>query len=733
MPPFIAETLEARQLFSIAMPAADLLVDSNRDGVLTGADDSNEDKWTSGKSGRGAVILPNFDRDNTLPFGAPDNWTGGNWNGRPVAANNIIDNAADLADIGKLRLRKLNVDDAYNYRVTIQVLRPATDPAWFQSTAAANRVRLFFPTQARANGDVVCQPGDAAVIGPGVGDTVRFVRNPTAANEYSVMDLGGAGWMEFGLEGITAGAQVRFRVTVEYDPLIIFSMPAGGGVEEPTNPPPVSDTVAVRVAPFTLADNRQRVTKVFVENMNRYPGFDNAEARNTLKNVFGSKFAESRTGDLWQQDGYEVGYVKSPYGQRPVVLELPRANSYFFDTAASMRTYIRGTLLGAGVGVSLEVATLPDDSGSAYGGDIESISRGAGKPGWLLASGMPTKMRSYFEAQAVNPLLDLKLDDWMSVAHVDEVVQMNSTGNKAIVADAEMAWALLLWAQKLKGDVRAFANMNGVEQLPGTTAEGIRISQILGNATLRFQNLNYASAANRLGAVHAAIRKAMNLTDEVTMPVADAANTGTARLVRGGAFAALLGKTKRSFEVKFIDGDRYRLRYRDGSGAWSGWAEGRRSNDEVFPAARAYLLKSQWTGGAKAGDRFTFSTNPNATLIKMPVLFNGPFTLFESNSPAATSVIGDGKLRLIPFSSNHVNSLVDGATVVSGRAHGPRVHWNGSGSSDILESYATAAFKQVGYTRVVYTDTRLYHNASGDLHCGTNAIREIPSLKWWEA
>ena len=158
-----------------------------------------------------------------------------------------------------------------------------------------------------------------AVIGPGLGDTIRFVANPAAANEYDVNALAGDGWFQFGVEGIRAGAGVRVRLTVEYDPLIISIRPAGGPTASaspassalPTEPATTSDEVAVRVAPFVLTDNRQRATQVTVENLNRY-GLDNADARKVLKQAFGDRLVESRTGDLWQQDGYEVGYVPRP-------------------------------------------------------------------------------------------------------------------------------------------------------------------------------------------------------------------------------------------------------------------------------------------------------------------------------------------------------------------------------------------------------------------------------------
>jgi hypothetical protein len=271
------ESLESRRLFA-GEPGvlADLQVDANRDGRLDAADDAGEDRWTPG---RGAIVLPNLDRDNTTT-GAPDNWSGGAFNGRPAAPNNVIDNAADLADIGLVRLAKLKTLDAYNYTLTLRVRRPASDPAWFAGAAATDRVRLFLPGKADGSGNTVPQPGDVAAIGRGLGDTIRFTAEPVALNEYSIFDLaagqdGGDGGYVFGIEGIRPGAVVRIEATLDWTPAIADGEP----------PPPERinrDVVELKVAPFTLLDHRQRAKKVIVEDLNRIPGFDNAELRAQL-------------------------------------------------------------------------------------------------------------------------------------------------------------------------------------------------------------------------------------------------------------------------------------------------------------------------------------------------------------------------------------------------------------------------------------------------------------------
>jgi hypothetical protein len=179
--------------------------------------------------------------------------------------------------------------------------------------------------------------------------------------------------------------------------------------------------------------------------------------------------------------------------------------------------------------------------------------------------------------------------------------------------------------------------------------------------------------------------------------------------------------------VRFVDSNVYRLRYRDAGGEWSSWNGGRKDKDEVFPAAKAFILKNYWTGTAAAGDMFSFNTNPGATLLKMPVLFGTPSAPISSSD-----IIGPGELRVSAFSVNHINSLIDSDTAVTGTTFGPKVNWNGTGASDLFGDYVTDVFHRAGVRNVVFADSTVYHNSGGSIHCGTNTIRKIPDAQWWE-
>jgi Protein-arginine deiminase (PAD) len=730
------EQLETRALMASDLLYADLWVDSNRDSRIDARDNFGEDIWRSGSNGRGAIVLPNLDRDNTTTK-APDNWAGGNFNGLPVPPNNVIDNAADLRDIALVRLNKLNTDAIYNYRLTISIVKPQNDPSWFGNTLATDRVRLFMPTRSLPNGDTTVQSGDVAVIGPGMKNTIVFAISPKGSNEYPITMLAGDGGFFFGIEGIKSGANVRIVASLEYAPI---------GTDGPPPTPTLinRDVVEMKVAPFVLQNNLQSVDRAIVEDMNRY-GFDNAELRQSMRDVFGTaNVIEADSGDLWQQDGYEIGYVQAPYGAMTVILDLPRSREVFFNDPESMRSFIRGRLLGPGIGVNTDLADFPIESNSSFGGDIDSLVKPGARPQdgtYLLMSNMPSYMRSFFHAQGVRQSIDLPLE-WLGVNHVDEVIQQSPDGKHILIADPDLAWALLLLAAKADPNVRLHANMNGNEFLPGYTRQGLLATDYLTNENLRWQNLIFTQRATNLGGVYKVIRDTLDLTEEVTRPKAASSNVGTAQLRTAGVFTQMLGSVTREFRVRFLDGDRYVLQYRDGE-IWSRPVTGSRLKDETFLDGKAFLFKHYWVGTPSAGDVFTFRNNPDATLIKMPVMFASPFALFESrpSQPTGSSAtfgnpgglsLPNGPLRVSPFSVNHINSLVSGTSVITGTSYGPRVDLDGQGKRDLFQDYARKVFLRAGYKQIRFADSTLYHNAGGSIHCGTNAIRELPESLWWQ-
>ncbi len=71
--------------------------------------------------------------------------------------------------------------------------------------------------------------------------------------------------------------------------------------------------------------------------------------------------------------------------------------------------------------------------------------------------------------------------------------------------------------------------------------------------------------------------------------------------------------------------------------------------------------------------------------------------------------------------------LINNRTFFSPDPFGPLI-----GGKDIMKEQFEQAVLPYGYRVYWIDDWYLYHLASGEVHCGTNSERAIPSVKWWE-
>jgi hypothetical protein len=116
-------------------------------------------------------------------------------------------------------------------------------------------------------------------------------------------------------------------------------------------------------------------------------------------------------------------------------------------------------------------------------------------------------------------------------------------------------------------------------------------------------------------------------------------------------------------------------------------------------------------------DKFRFSADTSAKLVRMPVLYQH----------------GDnGGIQTKRAFANPVNSLVDQikSLALAAKPFGPHVL---PGDVDIFEDYGNKAFALAGIADVLRVDTKGLERHDGSIHCATTAIREIPERSWWDA
>ncbi len=709
-------------LYIARMRRMHLNVDADRDGMVeqTEGDDRSDDTWAYGSAGKGAIVLANADDDDGDHL--PDNWAGGDPDGSgEVAADERVNAYPDELDLAPLVVRKPGLAAfREGARIVLRIAQPAGDDPYYAAVEARERVRIFLPSR-RAGDDLTVQAGDQAILGPAAGDRVEFVPSP-GPGQHDIGLFAGDGAVHLGVEGIRTNSLVE---------IILECWQGSYKVTE--------DRVRMRVAPFLLSDNRQGVRRdpgavaVTVEDL----GAENAALRADLRAIYpGGQLEEARTLDRWHQDGYEIGYSVAPYGAMWVVMDLPRGSIRYmrnlygaveevltlpgaaplFDPTrmSSLAHYARQHLLGPGVGLISELRQSGSPAADA-GGNLEGIPPAVpgGPARYLYGADMSPEIVRFLDAQGGREGVSVDTS-LLAVGHVDELLSYAPDGVHVLVADPQVAWALLLIASRSDPGAEMLQGMTPDpsgkvtvgELVSGTSAEGSALGD------LRDYNLHTIMAADRLPALWTRL----GIGSAASAPVAAAANRGTARLTRAGGLVGLMPDSRvRSFRLTFEEGQRFRLEYRqEGAEEWVADGAGSIAQDTVSASHTAFVLHEWWQGGSPAaGDSYSFRVDPTVPWVAIPVFYR------------------PGEEGAMPLTGNPVNALVDGATIVTAQAHGPLVDL-GQGPVDILASYVQRELERAGYRRVVSVDDRAaYHNHSGSVHCATNAFREMPEAEWW--
>jgi protein-arginine deiminase len=86
-----------------------------------------------------------------------------------------------------------------------------------------------------------------------------------------------------------------------------------------------------------------------------------------------------------------------------------------------------------------------------------------------------------------------------------------------------------------------------------------------------------------------------------------------------------------------------------------------------------------------------------------------------------------GPQRAAAYMPGTVNLLLYNRTAIVARPYGPTV-----GASDLIEDDMTERLGRFGINVRFAEQWDLLHAAQGEVHCGTNAVREFPQRRWWE-
>ncbi|KAH8889075.1 hypothetical protein GQ53DRAFT_690836 [Thozetella sp. PMI_491] len=119
-------------------------------------------------------------------------------------------------------------------------------------------------------------------------------------------------------------------------------------------------------------------------------------------------------------------------------------------------------------------------------------------------------------------------------------------------------------------------------------------------------------------------------------------------------------------------------------------------------------------------------------VIKIPVLFKdlnldaSGFTTRADGLPSHTDTVMSDEHLVVAFSPAAINGVVIGKTYLCPKPWGPVVD-----GKDALETAVRDAYAQAGMELVMVEDFLSHHVGLGEVHCGSNTLRET-NVVWWE-
>jgi protein-arginine deiminase len=444
---------------TVTVGAADIDADTNRDGAVTAADDTNEDTWNATQ---GAVYYYNLDDDD---------------NNNTVDASDTTSSGSDTIDLASVFVRQYaNPPAGGSIRVAV-------------STAAQGRVRIF----QRA----------------GTTWTSVYATGANFPITYAAIQ---AGDIEFGIEA-------RDRMQTSWDGRVTLTLEvlnSGGNVVD-------SDALILRVAPPLMATNLWRAEEYNVVNITGGGSDNGAlrTAMQTICTAGGITYREvsgaTYGGDRWLQDSSEFAVIQLPSstGPRRVVDHVMQLARW-----RPCDDWCEDVLLGSDYDFFARFST--NNSSHNYGGNVEIVPPYTGKPygrvmhgggtGTLVGTtttvteGMVQAYRDFWDAAAIQGQFQIT-SEWLAVGHVDEFTAFVPAPNTArgwvcLIASPDRAVQVLQATQT--------AGQGGAAVFAGRAGHATTVNAILADTALMTLN---GQVQARIDTARNQLKAATNLTD----------------------------------------------------------------------------------------------------------------------------------------------------------------------------------------------------------------------------
>lgn len=485
-------------------------------------------------------------------------------------------------------------------------------------------------------------------------------------------------------KGLTLGVDARDTRTTEWDgrATLQFSV-KDGGVE-------AKDSVAMRVAPVLTHHHGQLAEQVFATAWSE-PEMDGVL---TVADKFVQDLTEisARAGvkkplfpvnttDEWTQDFFEPGYTSIPGQDGPVVLRIMIASAQNSTSRIRSRRWLFRELRSDSVG-AIQHRTYGDTTDST--GNLETVppyayngkSYPVGRAIMGSHHGVKPQMVKFLDAQEVQAPIEIDTT-WLEIGHTDEFMQFLPTKSQRgwvmMVDDPLAGLKILQEAQKAgHGKVQAlsrtkFPHDDQYHCLPTDT-----IDDVLNRAN--FTGIQEYCDKNIKANIDI-LKRETGITDEEILRV-----------------PTLYHPAKNTLKCIYPWNE---------TTTWNGtaaaWKEGKDEKDTQDQRKDKQGQRASCLEAAGPGDKSSIARREASDVLQVSALYPGTIN---------GVVLSDSQY----VAPNPWGPIIDG--------------------KDVLATAVSAVYAKVNYNVNYIDDWFSHHTGQGEVHCGSNTVREVTAT-WW--
>ncbi len=388
----------------------DLDADTNRDGNIDNKDDADEAKNVDYLK-TGALVLANLDDDNSVQ--------------KPDTADDVITSEKDFGDFSKMIVRKMTLPEGWSGQ--LQILE------------GGEHIRVFKELKKDAKSIMGYVNGQATF-------PIQYTI-PTADLEK--------GDVAFYIEGISPGKEATIVLQIAKKEFVLDIC---------------EDTVRIMVTPLIFHSNLQPTKRVFFSDWQLGGLLGNEKFVKVFKEESGKivgavnvvSILEKKSGGIFAQDIFEIGYQKNPSNHEGKLVIMPTVLDNPWQIHG-LSSYPELQLLKPDFGLQRGTSSMSsgpeyvDLEGGDYGGNLEAIPPFQNDLPFgqlIIGDNMQTEMKEFLIDQKVQAkdgktLVILPVDpkNGSVVFHVDEVCNIVPSSKdkkfKVVVGDIDSGINLL--------------------------------------------------------------------------------------------------------------------------------------------------------------------------------------------------------------------------------------------------------------------------------------------------